>query len=472
MDSAELHFRSISDLADMVQRKDVSPVELTQAYLDRIDSQNDHIGAFITVMRDHALAQATEAEKSIQAGNFHKGPLHGIPVAVKDIIHTRGVLTSAGSRVLADHIPDEDSSIIKRLGDAGAVLLGKLNLSEFAIGGTIDHPYGTPRNPWNTDHTPGGSSSGSGVAVAGGLCAGALGSDTGGSIRGPASFCGIVGIRPTYGRVTRHGVVPMCWSMDTIGPMTRTVEDCALMLRVIAGHDPRDPTSSAEPVTDYLECIGHGVKGMRIGLPREMFEFDGLNVEIRDAVAKAVEVLEGLGASADEFLLPTSARSGAVFIAIADVEAAAYHIEWLKSRGDDYDWNTRTRLESAALTPASAYIKAQRARGAIRREMLDALARFDVIITPTSPVYAPTTAMGTGRPGGLYQGKSDMGRRRFTSPAALAGLPSLSVPCGFSQSGLPIGLQIIGRPFAEDTLFKTGHAYEHATEWHIRRPEM
>ncbi len=469
MASQELHFHSIAQLAGMVRDGQLSPVELTRTYLDRIESLDGRLNSFITVMKEGALAQANEAERALRSGDYI-GPLHGIPVAVKDIIHTRGVLTSGGSKVLADHVPDKDSTIIERLNDAGAVLLGKLNLSEFAIGGTIDHPFGTPRNPWNTEHSAGGSSSGSGVAVAGGLCAGALGSDTGGSVRGPAAFCGIVGIRPTYGRVTRHGVVPMCWSMDTIGPMTRTVEDCALMLRAIAGPDPRDSSSSPEPVPDYSQSLEEGAKGLRIGVPREMFEFEGLDSETHDAVTRAVGVLEELGASAEEMTLPTSVRSGAVFIAIADVDAANFHADWLRTRGDDYDWSTRTRLESATLTPATAYIKAQRARELIRRELMDALDEFDVIVTPTGPVPAPTIAVSTGRPGGYYQGKVDLGRRRYTSPAALAGLPALSVPCGFSRSGLPIGMQIIGKPFSEDLLFRVGHTYERVAGWYTSHP--
>jgi aspartyl-tRNA(Asn)/glutamyl-tRNA(Gln) amidotransferase subunit A len=472
---SDLHFRSIAELAGMVGGKQVSPVELTQAYLDRIAALNERLGAFITVMRDQALAQARGAERSIRAGRY-LGPLHGIPVAVKDIIHTRGVLTSAGSKVLADHVPDEDSTIVRRLNGAGAILLGKLNLSEFAIGGTIVHPFGTPRNPWNTERTPGGSSSGSGVAVAAGLCAGALGSDTGGSIRGPSSFCNLAGLRPTYGRVTRHGVIPMCSTMDTIGPMARTVEDCAIMLQAIAGRDALDPTSSPEPVPDYLQSLNGGVGAhscapLRIGLPREMFEYDGLDGETREAVTKAVGVLEELGASADEVSLPTSVHGGAAFVATADVDAAAFHANWLRSRPEDYDWSTRVRLEMASLLPASAYIKAQRARALIRRELLAALERFDALITPTSAAPAPTIEAATGSPGGYYQGRQDLGRRLYTSPASLAGLPALSVPCGFSSSGLPIGYQIIGKPFDEGLLFRIGHAYQGATEWHNRHPE-
>ena len=469
MGSSHLHFRSMADLAGMVSGGDISPVELTQAYLDRIDALAGSLGAFITVMESQALESARRAERAIQAGDCI-GPLHGIPVAIKDIIHTRGVLTSAGSKVLADNVTDDDSTIVERLDDAGAVLLGKANLSEFAIGGTVDHPFGTPRNPWNLDYTPGGSSSGSAVAVAAGLCGGALGSDTGGSIRGPSSFCGIVGIRPTYGRVTRHGVVPMCWSMDTIGPMTRTVRDCALMLRAIAGRDARDPSSSPEPVPAYAEALEVGVKGLRVGLPREMFDFDGLDGEVHQSVSKAVGVLEELGAPSDDVSLPSSVSSGAAFIATADADAAEFHREWLKTRGDDYDWSTRTRLESASRTPAGAYIKALRIRTLVRRELLDALDRFDCLILPTGVSTAPRIADSTGQPGGYYQGRRDLGRRRYTSPAALAGLPALSVPCGFSASGLPIGLQIVGRPFDEALLFRVGHAYEQATEWHTRHP--
>ena len=455
----------------MLRSGELSPVDLTEAYLDRIAALNGELGAYITVMGDQAMAQAQQAESEMQAGE-DKGALHGIPVAIKDIIYTEGVLTSGGSKVLADFLPDEDSTIVRRLDSAGAVLLGKLNLSEFAIGGTIDHPFGTPRNPWNTEHTAGGSSSGSGIAAAGGLCSGALGSDTGGSVRGPAGFCGIVGLRPTYGRVTRQGVLAMCWSMDTVGPMTRTVADCALMLNTIAGKDPMDATSSDAPVPDYASGLDGSVRELRIGLPSEMFDYEGLDADVRESVMRAVSVLEEHGATAEEISLPASANSGAVFIGVADVDCAAYHSEWLRSRPDDYDWSTRTRLETATLTPAWAYLRAQRARELIRRELHAALERYDVIILPTGPVAAPPIEASTGKPGGYYQGKLDIGRRRFTSPAALAGLPALSVPCGFSEAGLPIGMQIIGRAFDEATLFRVGQAYESATEWHNLNPAL
>jgi aspartyl-tRNA(Asn)/glutamyl-tRNA(Gln) amidotransferase subunit A len=449
----------------------VSPVELTQAHLDRIDALNPRLAAFITVTSEKALASARKAERDLRAGD-DKGSLHGIPIAVKDLVFTRGIRTTGGSRATADYVPDEDATVVRRLADAGAVPLGKLNLSEFGMGGTIDHPFGTPCNPWNTDHSPGSSSSGSGAAVAAGLCAGALGSDTGGSVRGPASFCGIVGIRPTFGRVSRHGAFPMSWTMDTIGPMTRTVEDCAIMLRAIAGRDIRDSATSDAPVPDYLASIDEGVEGLRIGLPREMFEFEGLDGEMRDAVTAAAGVLEAQGASVEEVSLPTSAYSGAVLVAIVDVDAASVHTERLRANPEDYDWNSRTRLEMGSLVPATAYLKAQKARALIRLELLDALERRDVLIMPTISGPAPPNTIATGRPEGYYQGKLDLGRRRYISPASLGGLPSLSVPCGFSESGLPLGMQIIGRPFDEALLFGVGHAYEQATQWHDMHPPL
>ena len=471
MSNTELHYKPITEQAAMLRGGELSPVELTAAYLDRIADLNGELGAYITVMGEQAMSQAQQAESEMQAGE-DKGALHGIPVGIKDIIYTEGVLTSGGSKVLADFVPDADSTIVRRLDAAGAVLLGKLNLSEFAIGGTIDHPFGTPRNPWNTGHTAGGSSSGSGIATAGGLCAGALGSDTGGSVRGPAGFCGIVGLRPTYGRVTRQGVLPMCWSMDTVGPMTRTVADCALMLNAIAGRDALDATSSDASVPDYSATLDGGVSGLRIGLPTEMFEYEGLAADVRDSVMRAVSVLGEQGATAEEISLPLSANSGAVFIGTADVDCATYHADWLRTRGDDYDWSTRTRLESASLVPAWAYLRAQRARELIRRELMAALDKYDIIILPTGPVAAPTIEASTGRPGGYYQGRLDLGRRRYTSPAALAGLPALSIPSGFSDAGLPIGMQIIGRAFDEATLFRVGQAYETATEWHTQHPAV
>ena len=461
---------TISELAPLIRRGEVSPTEIARAYLERAERLNPTLGAYITIMADEAMADARRAESEIAAGAY-RGPLHGVPVAAKDIIYTKGTLTSAGSRALADHVPDCDSTIIERLRDAGAILLGKLNLSEFAMGGTIEHPYGTPRNPWNLDRSAGGSSSGSAVAAAGGLCAGALGSDTGGSIRGPSAFCGIVGLRPTYGRVTRHGVVPMSWSLDTVGPMARGVEDCAMMLRAIAGRDERDPTSAAAPVPDYLADARDDLRGTAIALPREMMDYEGLDDETRDAVFAAVGRLSELGAEVREVSLPMSARSGAAFLATADADCAEFHLDRLRASPNLYDRNTRTRLTAAALIPAPTYLRGLRARALIRDELADALSRCDAVAMPASPTPAPPIAQSTGSAGGYYEGRRDLERRRYTSPAALAGLPAISVPCGFTEGGLPIGLQLIGSPFAEGALMGAARAYERSAGWETSAPD-
>lgn len=462
----------ISQLAALIARRELSPADAARAYIQRIERLNPRLGAYITVMADSAMADARRAESEIAAGEY-RGALHGVPVAVKDIIYTKGTLTSAGSRALANHYPAYDSTIVERLRDAGAVLLGKLNLSEFAMGGTIDHPYGTPRNPWNPEHSAGGSSSGSAVAVAGGLCAGALGSDTGGSIRGPSAFCGIVGLRPTYGRVTRHGAVPMSWSLDTIGPMARSVADCAVILQAIAGRDERDPTTAAEPVPDYLSAMNAAdLRGTAIGLPREMMDYDGLDAETRDAAIAAVHHLAELGAEVREISLPISARSGAAFLATADADCAEFHLDRLREFPHLYDRNTRTRLTAAALIPAPTYLRGLRARALIREELADALSGCEIVAMPASPTPAPPIAQSTGALGGYYEGRRDLERRRYTSPAALAGLPAMSLPCGFSQDGLPIGLQLIGRPFAEGALLGAARAYERSAGWRTSAPGL
>ena len=471
MYQAPIHYATIAEQAALLRSKTVSPVELTRAYLDRIDRLDRRLRAYIAVLSDSALREAEEAGREIASGQC-RGPLHGIPIALKDIIHVGGVPTTAGSRVMAGFVPLEDSTIVRRLRGSGAVLLGKANLSEFAMGGTVDHPYGTPRNPWDPSRTPGASSSGSGAAVAAGLCSAALGSDTGGSIRGPAFFCGIAGLRPTYGRVTRQGVVPMCWSMDTVGPMARSVEDCAILLSAIAGPDPADPSTARSPVPDYRGAIEDGVRGLRIGVPREMINFDGMDGEVRDAVSVAASRLREMGASVEDASLPSASNSGGAFVAIANTDAAAFHARWLRERGDDYDSASRARLEAALMLPAVDYIKAQRARSVVKREMWELLDRFDALLAPGSNAPAQPVESATGAPGGSYRGAADLARRRLTSPASLAGLPALSLPCGFTESGLPVGLQLIGRPFDESTLFRVGRAYEVATDWRHVRPDL
>jgi aspartyl-tRNA(Asn)/glutamyl-tRNA(Gln) amidotransferase subunit A len=401
------------------------------------------------------------------------GPLHGVTFAVKDQFATRGVRTTAGSRILADDVPDHDATVVARLAAAGGILLGKLNLTEFALGGTIDFPFGQPRNPWNTEHDTGGSSAGSGAAVAAALCAVSLGEDTGGSVRTPASWCGVAGHRPTWGLVSRHGSIPLAWSLDAAGPIARTVEDCALVLGVIAGHDPLDPLTTRHPLPDYRAALDGGVHGLRVGVIRELTSGAETDAEVRGAVLAAVAVLARLGAVVDEVSLPLLPSAGAAFMAICDSEGAARHLGWLRTRPGDYDRGTRRRLLAAALIPATLVQKAQQARALIRAQVLDALARFDVLLAPTSHRPAPAIAAFTAPITSKAEAAARFfTRRSFTTPAALAGTPALAVPCGFSAAGLPLSLQVIGRRFEDATVLRVGHAYERATDWHRRRPPL
>jgi aspartyl-tRNA(Asn)/glutamyl-tRNA(Gln) amidotransferase subunit A len=458
--------------AALVRARQVSPVELVRAYLERIDRLDGRLRAYITVTGEAALDAARRAEDAVTRG-APLGPLHGVPFAVKDQFATRGVRTTAGSRILADHVPAEDATVVARLTAAGGILLGKLNLTEFALGGTIHYPFGQPRNPWNTDHDTGGSSAGSGVAVAAALCAVSLGEDTGGSVRTPASWCGVAGHRPTWGLVSRHGCIPLSWSHDAPGPLGRTVEDCALLLEVIAGQDPRDPLTARRPVPDYRAALTGEVRGLRVGVIRELTHGGETEPEVRDAVVAAAGVLAKLGAEIDEVSLPMVPRAGAAFMAICDSEGAGLHLAWLRRRAADYDEGTRRRLLAASLLPAVLLQKAQQARALVRQQVVAALATHDVLVAPTSHRAAPTIAnftapiTSTGEAAARF-----FTRRSFTTPAALAGVPAAAVPCGFGASGLPLSLQIIGRRFEDATVLRVGHAYEQATEWHRRRPEL
>jgi aspartyl-tRNA(Asn)/glutamyl-tRNA(Gln) amidotransferase subunit A len=464
-------FLGAAQQAALVRAGQVSPVELVRAYLDRVDRLDGRLRAYITVTGEAALDAARRAETAVKRGAA-LGRLHGVPFAVKDQFATRGVRTTAGSRILADNVPEEDATVVARLTAAGGILLGKLNLTEFALGGTLHYPFGQPRNPWNTDHDTGGSSAGSGVAVAAALCAVALGEDTGGSVRTPASWCGVAGHRPTWGLVSRHGCIPLSWSQDAAGPLGRTVEDCALLLGLIAGQDPRDPLTTRRPVPDYGAALTGEVHGLRVGVIRELLGGE-TDPEMRDAVLAAVDVLRRLGAAVDEVSLPLVPRSGAAFMAICDSEGAGLHLAWLRSRPGDYDAGTRRRLLAASLLPAVLFQKAQQARALIRRQVLDALVDHDVLVAPTSHRAAPTIAAFTAPITSTREAAARFfTRRSFTTPAALAGTPALAVPCGFSASGLPLSLQIIGRRFEDATVLRVGHAYERATDWHRRRPRL
>jgi Asp-tRNA(Asn)/Glu-tRNA(Gln) amidotransferase A subunit family amidase len=465
-------FAGAARQAALIRERRVSPVELVTAYLERIDTFDVRLRAFITVCRESALAEAVRAEAEATKGAW-RGPLHGIPFAVKDQVDTAGVLTTSGSALLRANIPSADSTVVAKLKAAGAILLGKLNLTEFALGGTIRFPYGQPRNPWNPDHDPGGSSSGSGIAAAAALCSVTLGEDTGGSVRSPASYCGAVGLRPTWGRVSRHGCFPAAWSMDQIGPLTRTVEDAALLLGVIAGYDPKDPLTSRSTVPGYRAALANGAKGMQIGVITELVDGSDTHPEVRGTIRDAARGLANLGAAMEDISLPLVPLSGAVFMALCDSEAAGYHMRWLSERAAEYDQGTRRRLVTAGLIPAAAVHRAARARALIRRQVLDALAEFDLLLAPTSPHPAPAIASHTAPLTSKEQaGARFFGRRSYTTPASLAGVPAISVPCGFTTANLPIGLQLIGRPMGESSVLAAAHAWESAAGLSIRRPTI
>jgi Asp-tRNA(Asn)/Glu-tRNA(Gln) amidotransferase A subunit family amidase len=472
MSGEDLAFRSAIELAGLVRTKQASPVELVRLYLERIDRLDGRLRAYIAVSCHEALAAARQAEAALMAGQ-PCGPLHGVPFAVKDQFDVKGLPTTMGSRVPKAAPAVADATVVARLRAAGAVLLGKLNLTEFALGGTREFPFGQPCNPWNVEHDPGGSSSGSGIATAAALCAFTLGEDTGGSVRSPAAWCGVVGVRPTWGRVSRAGVFPLSWSMDAAGPLSRTVRDSALVLSVIAGRDDRDPTTSRRPVPDHLPALTTDVSGLRLGVVRELTSGPETHPEVRAAVETAARRLATLGATVEDVSLPLIPLAGAVFMALADSEGAGLHARWLRDRPGDYDAGTRRRLLSAGLLPATLVHQASRARALIRRQVLDALREHDALLAPMAHTAAPPIAAGRAP----ITSRADVGPRFFTrrcygSPASLAGVPALSVPCGFSRAGLPIGLQVIGRPFDEATILRVAHAYELASDWQRRRPPM
>ena len=462
----ELCYMTIAQAAPLLRDGQLSPVELTRAFLARIEAIDGRLNSYVTLLPERALAQARAAEAEILRGDY-RGPLHGIPIGLKDLYDTAGILTTAMSRVTPDRVPTEDATTVARLNQAGTILLGKLAMHEFALGGPdFTSLFPPARNPWNLAHIPGGSSSGSGAAVAAGLCMGALGSDTGGSIRGPASMCGIVGIKPTYGRVSNFGVVPLSWSQDHCGPMTWTVADNALMLQALAGHDPKDPTTSTAPVPDYSAALRDGIAGMTIGVPRRYFFESGPDVapETLAAIEGALEVMAELGATVRDVDLPHVEQSRAANQTIMMGEAFAYHEHNLKTRREDYGAMVRDRFLLGGMLTISDYVQAQRVRSLIKREMADALREVDVLVTPTSP--KPAAALEG------YSGGATLTGPSFTGPFNASGIPAISTPGGFSSDGLPIGLQIAGKPFDEATVLRVAYAYEQAARWFERRPEV
>ena len=468
MPNDDIAFWSAAATAEAIRNGGLTPVDAVRAYLDRIDSLDSRLSAYITVTREEALDAAEQVGRRLGAGES-LGLLAGVPVAVKDQFWTKGILTTNGSRVYQDFVPSEDATVIKRLKEAGMVLLGKLNMSELAMGGTRNPPWGIAANPWDLERTPGESSSGSGVALSAHLCAASIGEDTGGSGRGPAAYCGVVGLRPTFTRVSRYGMSHMCWFMDAAAPMTKTVEDCALVLGAIAGYDPNDPYTSRLPVPDYTRGMKDGVQGLRVGLVRELHHSADMHPEVRSAIEASLEVFKDLGAEVKDVSIPLVELAGAIFVGIADTEGAGARDEILRTRPQDLDQASRTRLLSGALVPAKLYNRAAKARVLLRRQFMGALQDVDVLVSPTSPYPAPKHTALTAR----FENAEDVRarfffRRAYTGCYALTALPAISVPGGFTGEGLPIGLQLGAAPFAETTLFRAAYAYEQATPWHTR----
>jgi aspartyl-tRNA(Asn)/glutamyl-tRNA(Gln) amidotransferase subunit A len=466
MTAADLCFLTIAEAASLIAARRLSPVELTRAYLARIDRLNDTLHAYARVLYDEALAAARAAEAEIAAGKY-RGPLHGVPIGLKDIYDTAGVATEGGSRLCLGRTPAADATTTRLLREAGAIFLGKLTTWEFAIGGTaFDTPFPPARNPWDVERDPAGSSSGSGAAVAAGLCAMAMGSDTGGSIRWPAAWCGLAGLKPTYGRVSRAGIMPLSFSLDHAGPLAWTVEDAAIVLQAIAGHDPRDPASADCAVPDYGAALAaSNLRGVRLGIARAMFEIDCAASEaMRAAFADAVSVLQGLGATVTEIELPPLALYSATAFLIARGEGFAIHEKTLRERPEDYGALARDRLTIGAYVRASDMIQAMRRRSMLVEATGAAMAGVDAILLPTAPDAAP--------PLGELAPYFDNRRPTYMRPFNLTGQPALSICNGFDAAGLPLSLQIVGRHFDEAMVLRIGHAYERATPWRERRPAL
>jgi aspartyl-tRNA(Asn)/glutamyl-tRNA(Gln) amidotransferase subunit A len=476
---------SISKLAPLLSRREVSPVEVTAALLERIKYRNGELNAYLTVDESGALEQAREAEARL--GRGEGAPLTGIPLALKDVMTTRGLRTTCASRILENFVPPFDATAVARLRREGAVFLGKANMDEFAMGSSTENSaFGPTHNPWNRDYIPGGSSGGSAAAVAADLCIGSLGSDTGGSIRQPASHCGVVGLKPTYGRVSRYGLVAYASSLDQIGPLTKEVRDAALLLQAIAGHDPKDSTSAPQAVPDYTAALGREVKGLKIGVPREYFGH-GLDPEVETAIRAALKTLEGLGVELIEVSLPHTEYAVATYYVVAVAEASSnlarydgvkygFRAEgknlmetYLNTRTQGFGLEVRRRIMLGTYTLSAGYYEAYYKKGSqvralIRGDFETAFKDCALIACPVSPT--PAFRLGEKMADPLTMYLSDI----FTISANLAGIPGISVPCGFSSGGLPIGLQLLGPPFGEADILQAAYAFEQATDFHLRKP--
>jgi aspartyl-tRNA(Asn)/glutamyl-tRNA(Gln) amidotransferase subunit A len=458
----DLTYLSLTEASELLHKGDLSPVELTRACLERIEQLDSRLHSFITLTPISAMQQARQAEAELRKGKL--GRLRGIPLALKDLFETAGVRTTAGSKFFSDHIPEKDCAAVEKLKSAGAVLLGKLNMHEVALGVTNENPhYGDCRNPWDENYLSGGSSGGSAAALAAGLCFGALGTDTGGSIRIPASLCGVVGFKPTRGRVSLRGVIPLSWSLDHVGPMARWVRDVAVLYKAIAGYDPSDPFSVKISVKDVLSRLGEGVHDWRVALAHDSY-FDNVDPEVLDAVQQAARVFEELGARIAEVTIPGASEAAEINSMIVQSEAATFHRDRLTARPENFGVDVLKRLQTGEAFTSAESILARSAQPVIRRQYERFFEGYDILLTPTTPIPAPL------RGGDAVERARWL--TRFTAPFNLTGLPALSLPCGFTQNELPIGLQIVSRPWAEAQVLQAAYAYEQATEWHSRRPGL
>lgn len=466
----ENYFLSITEMSRLIKSRVISASELVESHLQRIDAVEGAINAFITVMGDEARAAAKEADQAISRGDY-RGPLHGIPVAVKDLFLTEGIRTTSGTTVMGDYVPTEDATAVARLKSAGAVLVGKTNMNEIALGPTGLNPhYGNCNNPWNPGHMSGGSSGGSAAATAAGGCAAALGTDTGGSVRIPASLSGTVGFKPTYGRISLFGVTQLCWSLDHVGIFTRTVEDCAVVLNAIAGYDQRDPTSLNSPVPDFSASLEEQGVSVRIGVPKE-FVWDVLSGAVKEKVLAAIDKLSSLGASVVEVKMPWLADCADMSTAIMGGEAIAAYGTLLKEHGSELDPVVKQRLSLGLDVSAPDYVRAQQARAVLVQQTREVLDQVDLLAFPTCAIPAPRHGESEVDVGGTTIDVLSA-VTRLTRFSNLTGFPALSIPCGLSDDGLPIGLQLMGRPLEDHTVLKVANAYEQATEWHILWPKL
>ena len=470
MDALELCYMSAGELSSLIRDKQVSPVEVIDAHLSRIEATEPTLNSFITLLPDHARDAARRAESQIQAG-YYRGPLHGIPVGLKDLFNTAGVRTTSGSRIFDNFVPTQDCTVATRFQQAGAILLGKLNMHQFAYGPTGENfDYGHMHNPWNPELVTGGSSGGSGSAAAAGQCTITMGSDTGGSVRIPSALCGIVGLKPTYGLVSRAGLTPLSWCLDHPGPMVRTVEDAALTMNVIAGFDPNDQATTIRELPDYTASLNGSVEGLRIGVVKEYFEAP-LDAEVETAVRAALAQLSEKGATITEVSFPMFFDSQAISGTILMSEAAAYHRDLLATDGDKFTPSVRLRLEAGLFVTAADLLKAQQARARFNYEMSLLFQEVDLLAGPSEPITAPPILASEVTIGDRSVGTTGA-LTQYTRPYNISGTPAISVPCGFSAEGMPIGLQLAGRPFDEATVLRAAHAYEQNTQWHLQRPPV